>query len=59
MLKGTIIENSLQNKSILDELQIEKTWQAGDWILHDVVVDVTQIDKIRECLSDGAWYIHF
>lgn len=58
-MKGTIIENSLQDKSILDALKIEKTWHAGDWILHDVLVDESQIEKIRESLLDAPWYIHF
>lgn len=59
MLKGTIIENSLKDKSILDRVQIEKTWHAGDWILHDVLVDEETAQNIGEYLSDGPWYIHF
>jgi hypothetical protein len=39
MFKGTIIENSLKDKSILNRVQIEKTWQDDDWILHDVLVE--------------------
>lgn len=59
MLKGTIIENSLQDKSILDRLQIEKTWQDDDWVLHDVLVDEDVVQTIGQYLSDGPWYIHF
>ena len=59
MLKGTIVENSLEDKSILNELQIEKTWQDGDWILHEVLVDEKKVNEMGKYLADGPWYIHF
>ena len=34
MLKGTIIENSLQDKSLLKKVKITRTWKSGDWIFH-------------------------
>ena len=58
MLKGTIIENSLSEKSILDKLQILETRHVGDWILHDVLVPEEMVSEISRYISDGPWYIH-
>ncbi|MEK9148026.1 MAG: hypothetical protein AAB650_01175 [Patescibacteria group bacterium] len=58
MFKGTIVENSLRDKSILDTVKIEKTYQSGDWILHDVFVSEEQILELSKYLGDGPWYIH-
>lgn len=58
MLKGTIIENSLADKSLLKKVKIMATRQDGDWILHDVLVDEMQVPEIAKAISDGPWYIH-
>lgn len=59
MFKGTIIENSLSDTSVLQQLQVEKTWQAGTWVLHDVLVTQEQIKELSKHLVDGPWYMHF
>lgn len=59
MLKGTIVENSLRDASILKSLKIEKTWQDGSWTLHNVLLDEDMAVKIGSYLTDGPWYIHF
>lgn len=59
MYKGTIIENSLRDSSILTSLKIEKTWQDGSWTLHNVLTDEDTARKIGNYLADGPWYIHF
>ncbi len=59
MLKGTIIENSLADKSILKGLEITKTYQSGDWILHDVLITEEQAENLGQYLNDGPWYMHF
>lgn len=58
MYKGAIIENSLSDKSILDKVTIENTYQIDDWILHDVLVNEEQIPQLQKCLDNGPWYIH-
>ena len=58
MLKGTIIENSLEDKSLLKEVKIIRTWKDEAWILHDVLVDEEKVSEIGKYLSDGPWYIH-
>ena len=58
MLKGTIIENSLINMDILKTLQIDKTWQAGSWILHSVRIDGSRVLELSQSLKDEPWYIH-
>ena len=56
---GTIIENSLKDKAILENIKITKTKQLEDWLLHDVSVNEDQIAKLGEYLSDGPWFMHF
>ena len=59
MLKGTIVENSLADKSILQRIKIEKTYQSGSWTLHDVFVDESDIPELIKALKSGeSWYIH-
>lgn len=58
MYKGTIVENSLADKSILQELQIVGTRRAGDWVLHDVLVDASKVADISGYLDSGPWYVH-
>lgn len=57
--QGTIIENSLLNKSVLKDLNILKTYQMEDWLLHDVLVNEEQVEKLGKFLRDGPWYMHF
>jgi quercetin dioxygenase-like cupin family protein len=59
MYKGTIIENSLRDATILKELNVARTWQSGDWTLHDVNVGAEQLSRIAEYLAEGPWYVHF
>lgn len=58
MYKGTIIENSLENKDILDRVRIERHYESGDWILDDVLVEENLINELSQSLNDGPWYIH-
>jgi hypothetical protein len=58
MYKGTIVESSLNDKSILEAIKIEKTYQSGSWTLFDVLVSDQEIPKLRQSLADGPWYIH-
>jgi hypothetical protein len=58
MYKGTVIENSLGNKNILTEIQIDKTWATGDWILYSVQLSESQIPQLAASLNEGPWYIH-
>lgn len=53
MLKGTIIENSLADKSILKDLEITKTYQSGNWVMHDVLVSEEQAEKLGSYLDEG------
>lgn len=59
MLAGTIIENSLADTSILDQVEITKTWQAGSWILHKVKISEELARDFGKFLAEGPWYVHF
>lgn len=56
--KGTIIENSLRDKSILNKVKIEKTYQSDDWIIDDVFIAEHQIVELPKYIDNGPWYIH-
>ena len=58
MYKGTIIENSLIDKKILEKIKIERNYQSGSWVLYDVFVNKKQIPELSKNLADGPWYIH-
>lgn len=58
MYKGTIIENSLNDLSILSKVQILNTRQAGSWIMHDILTEEAIIPELSASLADGPWYIH-
>jgi len=57
-VRGTIIENSLSDKSILKKVQITGTKLSGDWILHSVLVNENIIPELSRSLDKGPWYIH-
>lgn len=59
MYQGTIIENSLADKSVLNRVQITRTWNSSKWILHDVLVSEEQFEALKNSLADGPWYMHF
>ena len=58
MYKGTIVENSLKDTSVLSELTVTKTWRDGDWTLYNVIISEDQISGLAKCLNNGPWYIH-
>jgi len=57
--EGTIVENSLTDAAILENIKIVKTYTEGELKLHDVSVNEKQIKKLGEYLNDGPWYMHF
>jgi hypothetical protein len=59
LYRGTIVENSLEGKSILENLKIIKTSRVEDWVLHGVVIGRDQIDELSKYLKDVPWYMHF
>ena len=59
MLKGTIVENSLRDKSILENIEIVKTWKSDDWTLHEVRIMKDAAMRLAEYMDEGPWYIHF
>ncbi len=59
MLEGTVIENSLSDTSILEKLDVLKSWSAGDWNLHQVRLSREDTIKLGTYLALGPWYMHF
>ncbi|MBX4190025.1 hypothetical protein KW791_01895 [Candidatus Parcubacteria bacterium] len=57
--KGTIIQNSLTDPSVIKSLKVEKSYKIEDWNLHDVMVGEDQIKQLGKNLNDGPWYMHF
>lgn len=57
--QGNIIENSLTDAGILKNLNITKNYSVGDWLVHEVLVNEDQVEKLGEFLDDGPWFMHF
>ena len=61
MYKGTIIEQSLKDVSVLNEMQIiEKNEESSTgWILYTVLASKEQLLKLENLINDYKWYTHF
>lgn len=55
---GTIVEQSLENKEVLKELSVLRTYTDEDWTLYQIECDETVFSKLQQSLNDGPWYIH-
>ncbi|MEK7614426.1 MAG: hypothetical protein AAB428_02045 [Patescibacteria group bacterium] len=56
--KGTIIESSLKDKKILDEVKIVKKYKDEDWVLYDIEIEENKIKDLQKYINDGPWYRH-
>lgn len=56
---GRIIENSLKDAEVLENLKMLKKYEKNDWKLREVLVSEKQIEKLGEGLRDGPWYMCF
>jgi hypothetical protein len=59
MLEGTIVENSLDDRTILSSLEILRSWEDGNWKLHQVRIKREAALGLADHLVEGPWYIHF
>jgi hypothetical protein len=57
--KAIIVSQSLSDVTVLEKLQVKKTYKVGDWVLNNVLVSESQIPEISKYISNGPWYIHF
>ncbi|SRR3989344_1324901 len=58
---GVIIEESLENKRVLEDFKIVESEVSSDleWRMHKVEVTKDQIEKLSQSLKAGSWYMHF
>ena len=49
----------MSDKSILDRVKIEKTYQSDDWTLDDIFIAEHQIVEFPKYIDNGPWYVHF
>jgi len=59
--KGIIIEESLENRDILKNIQILESTLSEDetWHMHTVLASPEDLKKLSNGLKDGTWYAHF
>lgn len=63
--KGTIVEESLEDNRILNEVQVLSSRISKDdspadrWHLYNVKVSKEDIQKISKYIKPGKWYMHF
>jgi hypothetical protein len=56
---GTIVENILKDKKVLNKIQILKTKKVGAWTLHNISADKKALEELASAITPGAWYMHF
>jgi len=65
LFKGVVIEESLEDNRILNELEIVGFRISSDetpqdrWHLYTVKVSEEDIVKLSKCIKSGKWYMHF
>jgi hypothetical protein len=59
MAQGIIIDNGLEDRSLLENIKIVKTWQDGERTLHAVEAGQQQIPDLARSLDEGPWYMYF
>ena len=63
--KGAIVEESLEDMSILSDFDIIETTVTDDenpddrWHIHKVWADKEQIEKLSKYIKPAKWYTHF
>lgn len=58
-MKGIVVENSLRDQSILNRINVVRSWEDEDWKLHEVDVSKEQAEEFSKYLNDDPWYVHF
>lgn len=56
--KGVLVENSLVDTEILKRVKIIRSYEEGDWKLHDIRLSKKQIADIQQSIADAGWYFH-
>jgi hypothetical protein len=59
--KGLIVEESLENKDVLYDIEILETEISddGEWHISTVFVSSDYFKILSENIKDGTWYAHF
>ena len=58
LYKGVIVENSLNDRKILDEVRIVKKYKDENWVLYEIEIMEDNIKDLQKYINDGPWYIH-
>lgn len=59
MYKGTIVRESVSDRSYLASLKTYFVSESEDWHLHKVAVTRAEIENVARILEDGPWYADF
>jgi hypothetical protein len=63
--KGTIVEEGLEDRSVLGDFDITETTVTDDenpndrWHMHKVLADMEQIEKLSKVILPTKFYSHF
>lgn len=63
--KGAIVEESLEDRSVLENFDIIDTTVTDDenpndrWHINKVLADREQIEKLSKFIKSEKWYVHF
>ncbi|MFZ1987736.1 MAG: hypothetical protein WAV21_01745 [Minisyncoccia bacterium] len=59
MLKGIIIEQSLNDVGILKNLKVLNSLANEGWKFHEIEIEREAAENFSKYLASGPWYIHF
>ena len=56
--KGKVILESLEDKNLVNKMQILDTEVAGTWTIHTILISKSDIENLAPYIKQG-WYAHF
>jgi hypothetical protein len=57
--KGKIVLESLEDKNLVNKMQILGTEIAGDWTIYTILISKSEIENLASYIKQGPWYAHF
>ncbi len=59
MYEGSLIENSLSDRTVLEHLKITHTYQKGEYSHKSIAVSEKHIEKLQHAMVPGPWHMRF
>lgn len=57
--KGKVILESLEDKNLVNKMQILDTEVTGAWTIHTILISKSDIENLASYIKQGPWYAYF